>query len=306
MSGGINPSDLRRAFGRYMTGVSVVTALTADRTPVGFTANSFSSVSLDPPLLLVCPGRHLASYPIFEQTGHFAVSILAEGQEVTANTFATGTGDRFAGISWQPDQNGNPLIAGRVAGFSCAVENRMIAGDHMIMVGRVTGFDQDEASGLGFYNAGYFSLQQERLADAAASRELRTRASIILEADGTIMAGPDGGLPGVMLDGRDGARTALTAHLSRLGIAARLGPVFAIYDTPNDGSRHIVLRGQLMAPAKTTTSGMVAIDDIGAVAFADEALGDMLVRFADEFRNQSFGLYIGSADAGEVHTLNEE
>lgn len=184
---------------------------------------------------------------------------------------------------------------------------RQEAGDRRsIMVGRVTGFDQDEASGLGFYNAGYFSLQQERLADAAASRELRTRASIILEADGAIMAGPDGGLPGVMLDGRDGARTALTAHLSRLGIAARLGPVFAIYDTPNDGSRHIVLRGQLMAPAKTTTSGMVAIDDIGAVAFADEALGDMLVRFADEFRNQSFGLYIGSADAGEVHTLNEE
>ena len=81
----LDPERLRAAFARFMTGVTVVTARTAGGEPVGFTANSFTSVSLDPPLLLVCPGRHLSSFPIFEAAPHFGISILAEGQEEVSN-----------------------------------------------------------------------------------------------------------------------------------------------------------------------------------------------------------------------------
>lgn len=76
-----DPRDLRSAFGRFMTGVTVVTARAPDGTSVGFTANSFTSVSMDPPLLLVCPGKFLSSYQTFAECTDFAISILAEGQE---------------------------------------------------------------------------------------------------------------------------------------------------------------------------------------------------------------------------------
>ena len=90
-----DPRALRDAFGSFMTGVTVVTALGPDGNPVGFTANSFSSVSLDPPLLLVCPGKFLSSFEVFANCTHFAVNILAEGQEAGANTCASVKCDRF-------------------------------------------------------------------------------------------------------------------------------------------------------------------------------------------------------------------
>ncbi|MEP0940380.1 MAG: flavin reductase family protein, partial [Rhizobiaceae bacterium] len=84
-----DPRVLRDAFGAYMTGVTVVTARRADGVAVGFTANSFTSVSLDPPLLLVCPGKFLSSYETFASCTHFAVSVLAEGQKDIATVFAS-------------------------------------------------------------------------------------------------------------------------------------------------------------------------------------------------------------------------
>ena len=85
----IDPKALRGAFSRFMTGVTVVTSLTPKGEPVGFTANSFASVSLDPPLLLVCPGNHLSSFEVFQSATRFGVSILAEGQEEISNMFAS-------------------------------------------------------------------------------------------------------------------------------------------------------------------------------------------------------------------------
>jgi len=92
----LDPRALRNAFGSFMTGVTVITSRDASGAPVGFTANSFTSVSLDPPLLLVCPGKFLSSYDAFTNCSHFAVNVLAEGQEEVSNTFAGYKGDRFA------------------------------------------------------------------------------------------------------------------------------------------------------------------------------------------------------------------
>ena len=97
----LDPRELRAAFGRYMTGVTVVTSRDARDDPVGFTANSFTSVSLDPPLLLVCPGRHVSSFAVFRTAPRFGVSILAEGQEEVSNLFAGGPGDRFSLCDWE-------------------------------------------------------------------------------------------------------------------------------------------------------------------------------------------------------------
>lgn len=150
-----DPKSLRRAFGRYMTGVTVVTALTDDGAPVGFTANSFTSVSMDPPMLLVCPGRHLSSYPVFETARHFAISVLAADQRGVADRFARASDDRFHDTALDFDAHGCPMIRGRVAGFSCRTERCIPAGDHLILLGAVHGFDQRDRTGLG-YGAGMF------------------------------------------------------------------------------------------------------------------------------------------------------
>ncbi|PIE00760.1 MAG: hypothetical protein CSA79_02410 [Thiothrix nivea] len=148
---------LRQAFSTFMTGVTVVTALDSQNKPVGFTANSFTSVSLEPPLLLVCPGKNMNLFEVFNQCEHFAVNILSEHQQDIANTFATRSGERFAQMKWHADKQGCPLLKDVVATFSCHVYQRVEAGDHIILIGQIDEFQLSGPShGLGYCNNGYF------------------------------------------------------------------------------------------------------------------------------------------------------
>ncbi|MCC5960125.1 MAG: flavin reductase family protein [Rhodobacteraceae bacterium] len=154
----IDPHALRHAFGSFMTGVTVVTTRAPDGTPVGFTANSFSSVSLDPPLLLVCPGKFLSCHDAFHAAGYFAVSVLAEGQEDVSNIFASHSGDRFARVAYDTDLHEVPLIRGAVARFSCTTWQTIPAGDHSILLGRIIALEHTGGAGLGYGGGRYFSL----------------------------------------------------------------------------------------------------------------------------------------------------
>ncbi len=156
----LDSSKLRQAFSTFMTGVTVVTALDRQGKPVGFTANSFTSVSLEPPLLLVCPGKNMHLFEIFNQCEHFAVNILSEHQQDVANTFANKASDRFAQVKWYTGKQGCPLLEGVVATFSCHVYQRVDAGDHIILIGQIDEFQQLGSHGLGYSNNGYFNLVQ--------------------------------------------------------------------------------------------------------------------------------------------------
>ncbi|MCL4170982.1 UNVERIFIED_CONTAM: hypothetical protein GTU68_025228, partial [Idotea baltica] len=103
-----------------MTGVTVVTTQSDDGEKVGFTANSFTSVSLDPPLLSVCLAKSMSCCDIFEKSSHFAINILAEAQEDISNLFASYKGDRFAKVKWQADDFGTPILDGVTTHFSCS------------------------------------------------------------------------------------------------------------------------------------------------------------------------------------------
>ena len=153
------PTDrqgLRAALGAFATGVTIVTARCAGTLgPVGFTANSFTSVSLDPPLLLVCLAHTAASYRIFAEADSFAVNVLEAGQEETARVFATRGADKFTTVAWQPGSLGAPLIDGSLARFECAIHQRVVAGDHDILMGRVVGFSRHDGRAL-VYHAGSF------------------------------------------------------------------------------------------------------------------------------------------------------
>jgi len=179
--------ELRRAFGNFMTGVTVVTTSDTDRTPIGFTANSFTSVSMDPPLLLVCPGKHVMSYDVFCTTDHFAVSILAEGQEEISNNFASGPEDRFSNVSWHRDKQESPIIDGACATFSCRVYNRHEAGDHMILVGEIIDFEFFDKPGLGYSGKGYFSLSKEQQANTSGSRDTTRITGAIIKYEDQIL-----------------------------------------------------------------------------------------------------------------------
>jgi flavin reductase (DIM6/NTAB) family NADH-FMN oxidoreductase RutF len=158
-----DPLSYRAALGSFATGVTVVCARAPDGTPVGVTANSFSSVSMDPPLVLWNLNRRALSLPVFEAAEHFVVHILADDQIDLAERFATrGLGDKFAGIEWDEGDGGAPLLRGVAARFECRAHAIHDGGDHRIFLGRVLRFGDDRRPALAFQRGAYASCEPHR------------------------------------------------------------------------------------------------------------------------------------------------
>ncbi len=134
---GSDSRTLRDALGCFATGVTVVTCLDAEGDPIGLTANSFTAVSLDPPLLLVCVAKAAASLDALSAAPHFAVNVLQTGQEPESITFSTRIEDRFGRTRWALGEHGVPLLEGSLSVFECARSAVHDAGDHVILVGEV-------------------------------------------------------------------------------------------------------------------------------------------------------------------------
>jgi flavin reductase (DIM6/NTAB) family NADH-FMN oxidoreductase RutF/DNA-binding MarR family transcriptional regulator len=147
----------RRALGNFATGVTVVTAATASGRKVGVTANSFNSVSLDPPLVLWSIDKRSSSHEVFEEASHFAVNVLAADQIDLSNNFARPKDDRFAGIEYDPGEGGSPVFADCSARFHCEKFQQVDGGDHWIMIGKVVAFDDYGRSPL-LYHQGAYSM----------------------------------------------------------------------------------------------------------------------------------------------------
>ncbi len=146
----------RQVLGHFCTGVTIVTAVEQGQ-PVGFSAQSFTSVSLTPPLVAMCPGAEILSWPRIRDAGAFAANILAHDQEVLCRRFATRGVDKFEGIGWHRSHaTGSPVLEGVLAWVDARIEAVYQAGDHLIVVGRVVDLDvAREASPLLFYRGGY-------------------------------------------------------------------------------------------------------------------------------------------------------
>lgn len=149
-------AQYRQVLGHFPTGVTVITAID-DGVPVGLAVGSFSSLSLDPPLVLFCPGSQSSSWPKIRAAGSFCVNILAADQEHVCRVFASREPDKFASIGWtRTKQTGSPLIEGVLAWIDCDIENVIPGGDHDIVVGRVRDLESADARGpLVFYRGGY-------------------------------------------------------------------------------------------------------------------------------------------------------
>src|SRR5215217_2007808 len=134
---GCDPRTLRDALGCFATGVTVVTALDGAGKPVGLTANSFTSVSLDPPLLLVCIAKEAASAPALLAARHFAVNVLQTGQQPASIRFSTRHEDRFGPNDWSPGEYGAPILGNSLSVFECERHAVHDGGDHHMLVGHV-------------------------------------------------------------------------------------------------------------------------------------------------------------------------
>lgn len=155
----VDSQAFREVMGSFPTGVTVVATLAPGARPVGLTVNSFTSVSLEPPLVLVCLDHASASHDPLLSSGTFSVNVLARDQEVLARRFASEpSAGRFEGLAWTP-HGGAPVLEGAVAWLVCGIEATHAAGDHTIVVGRVTALHRGEGEALAFHRGAFASVR---------------------------------------------------------------------------------------------------------------------------------------------------
>ncbi|MGN6308809.1 MAG: flavin reductase family protein [Xanthobacteraceae bacterium] len=154
-----SPKDLRQALGRFTTGVTIIAARSPNGGYVGLTANSFTSLSLDPALVLWSLGCNQGSRHVFERCSHFAVNILSEHQADLSTRFASPVEDRFSGVGHSHTDWGVPLIHGCAAWFICSQQSCTEIGDHLLFVGRVEALGAVDQVPLLFHGGRYAAMR---------------------------------------------------------------------------------------------------------------------------------------------------
>jgi flavin reductase (DIM6/NTAB) family NADH-FMN oxidoreductase RutF len=286
-----------------MTGVTVVTAIDASGAPLGFTANSFSSVSLDPPLLLVCLAKSSQNFSAFTNAQGFAVNVLSETQKDTSNTFAHKSDDRFSGIFWNKGPFGSPILANVSAWFDCSMHNVVDAGDHVILIGQVQAFQASTLAGLGYARGAYVTPSQEA---AALNGGATIMVSALIERDGQVLL-VDDGIGGTKLPnaiaGQEGANAALKELIKTLGVKASVGFIYSVFEDSDRQQQNIVFL--CMAEDQDPQTGVFTPINLSNLTdIAEPAICVMLERFAAERQIGSYGIYVGNQNTGEVQTVN--
>jgi flavin reductase (DIM6/NTAB) family NADH-FMN oxidoreductase RutF len=157
----IAPADFRHVLGHFASGVTVVTTSDADGRPTGLTASAFTSVSLDPPLILVCVDHKSQTYPALLERGRFAVNILATDQEQVSRRFASTRLEKFDGLKYEISDLGLPVIQEALARLECTTVNTHVEGDHTIFVGLVERAAVGHGQPLLYYRGKYHALRGE-------------------------------------------------------------------------------------------------------------------------------------------------
>ncbi|WP_312798551.1 flavin reductase [Tianweitania sp.] len=295
---------LRDAFGAFLTGVTVVTAVNGEGAPIGFTANSFTSVSLDPPLLLVCLAKTSRNLPTLMAVTGFGVNVLSEGQKNVSNTFARPVEDRFAAVEWKEGPHGSPVFNDAAAWFDCSVHERIDAGDHVVMIGRVEAFDNSGKTGLGYARGGYFTpalTENKLLANVDGAVEI----GAVVERDGQILLVPSklGGWTLPFFDKPDVAQPALEPLMvEQLGVNVRSGLLYSVYDDSETGQHRVVYRAAL-GDGQPEIGRMFPLSQLPLEDVPNPAVRDLLKRYAQESTLNEFGIYFGNQEKGRVHAV---
>lgn len=169
LDAGRDARAFRNALGHYPTGVAIITTLTPAGAHTGLTVNSFTSVSLDPPLVLFCLGNRSSLLAAFEQAGHFAINVLAKGQQALSNRFAKPASNTWEGVKHRTSEHGCALLTGVLGHFECARYAAYPGGDHLILVGEVLRFEATTAGEpLAFFQGSYGTFTRDQSGATAA------------------------------------------------------------------------------------------------------------------------------------------
>ena len=208
-----NAGDTTRAFrdalGSFATGVTIATTKDAGGAPVGVTASSFNSVSLDPPLVLWSLAKDALSRAAFSDSGHFAIHVLAAGQQALSDRFARSGEDKFGDVEWEDGLLSSPVFSECAARFECRTAHEYEGGDHIILVGEVVRFEARDVPPLLFHAGGY---ARRRARAEGASQDL---LNAVIGTERALDAIAHGGLEGEALD------EALTLMQRLSALAAR-------------------------------------------------------------------------------------
>ena len=303
----IDSRDLRRAFGNFATGVTIVTTLDASGTPCGFTANSFTSVSIEPPLLLVNIAKSAFGCEAFTGSSGFAVNILADDQRDLSNRFARAGVDKFADQHWHTKATGSPILDDVVAWFDCEHYGQVDAGDHIILIGKVLDYGYNTHSPLGFCRGAYvsFGMTPKMLQLVSSPGSLKVGA--IIESNGKILLerNTENGqlmLPASSVVGDASNSESLLGKLASAGIEVDLPFIYAAYH--ENSQRFVYYLGELQSikdAVETRTMHFYEFDNITWEEISDAAIIAMLERYIREKKLGNYRIYIGDQDQGEVH-----
>jgi len=299
--------DLRRAFGNFATGVTIVTTLDAAGNPCGFTANSFTSVSIEPPLLLVSIAKTAYGCEVFTSSQGFAVNILARDQRELSNRFAASGADKFANLEWQGKASGSPIVDGVVAWFDCAHHEQVDAGDHVILIGRVLDYAYNTHTPLGFCRGAYvsFGLTPKMLQLLSSPGHLQVGA--IIESNGKILLeqNPANGqltLPAADSVGEASSGKDLLGKLAGAGIEVDLPFIYAVFH--DDNQRFVYYLGELRSVSEAVETRSLRFHEFDNITWEeinDPWIISMLERFIREKRLGNYQVYIGDQLQGEYH-----
>ncbi len=299
--------EFRNAVGTFATGVTVVTTCDSDGEPQGFTANSFTSVSLDPPLILVCIAHSANCFPVFADCSGFAVNILSEEQRAVSDTFASSSGNRFNSIDWRFSESSNPLLMGSVSWLDCQAIEKMDAGDHLILLGRVTDFDYTRDTPLGYCGGNYITFDGAAKALLSTGKHGHLEIGAIVEYEASLyLPRKNNGMirpPSADRLGSPADEGSLQGLLTRTGIQATLSFVYSVYEDDGLNRQCIYYRGVASQISRSARQDLIPLDEIPWDQFGDAAVVSMLQRYVRERRSDAFGIYIGDEKQGKVEQL---
>ncbi len=308
----LDSTQLRQVLGSFVTGVTVVTTVDADDQPRGMTANSFTSVSLDPPLVLVCIADTAHSFPVFNASESFAINILCENQIEVSNLFASKSPDKFSAIKWHHGLTGSPIIDASLAWIDCRIEQKLTAGDHLILLGRIEESHYRSGMPLGYFKGGYvdFASQSSLSSDDAE----RMVIGVIIERDDELLLSNLDDKQGWSIPNSEclastpNARTAVKQYCRQLGIELELTFVYSIFNL-EDGKNYIVYRTTInhCQPDRLVEgSRWFKINDIPWAQIHIRQISTMLKRYVKERSIDRFGIYVDSDHGGQVALLDGE
>jgi 3-hydroxy-9,10-secoandrosta-1,3,5(10)-triene-9,17-dione monooxygenase reductase component len=153
-AGAVDGSLYRQVMGQFLAGVTVITAMN-EGVPVGMAASSFTSLSMEPPLVLFCPGKNSGTWARIAEAGHYAVNILGAEHESVSRQMASKSDDKFAGLAWHTEASGCPVLDDALGWIDCRTEHIYDGGDHWIVVGRVLALGWRDGDPLAYHRGAY-------------------------------------------------------------------------------------------------------------------------------------------------------